>query len=221
MKGLLIKDFKIIMNQKRFLFLYLAIAIILSFSMDSSFLVSYIPMVGMLLILSTISYDFNDEGFSFLMTMPIKPGDYAVGKYVFSILGVTAVWVVSVVLQFASFYIRNLPFSLSETVMVDVSMLALFVLIISFMIPIDIKYSPDKGRIVMFIIFGFVMAFAVAGKGLAEFVSSKLGISLFTGPNPFENLSPVFFVVGLFAICIIASAISMVISIRIMQKREF
>ena len=105
--------------------------------------------------------------------------------------------------------------------MVDVSMLAMFVFIISLMIPIDIKYSPDKGRIVMFIIFGFVMAFAVAGKGLAEFASNKFGISLFTGPNPFENLSPVFFVVGLFAICIIASAISMVISIRIMQKREF
>ena len=95
MKGLLIKDTKIILNQKRFLILFLFVAVVLSFSMDSSFIVSYIPMIGVIMILSTISYDYHDEGFSFLMTMPIKPGDYAVAKYVFTILGVSVFWVIS------------------------------------------------------------------------------------------------------------------------------
>ena len=63
MKGLLIKDTKIILNQKRFLILFLFVAVVLSFSMDSSFIVSYIPMIGVIMILSTISYDYHDEGF--------------------------------------------------------------------------------------------------------------------------------------------------------------
>ena len=61
MKGLLIKDFKILLNQKRFLLMFICLAVILSFSMDSTFVVSYIPMIGLILMISTIAYDYNDD----------------------------------------------------------------------------------------------------------------------------------------------------------------
>lgn len=221
MKGLLIKDLKIIMNQKKFLIMYLFVAIVLSFSMDSTFIVSYFPMVGVLLILSTITYDYQDDGFSFLMTLPINPGDYAVAKYVFSILGTICVWGFSVILQFAGLHIQKTPYVLSTTLITDACILAMFMIIISIMIPIDIKYSTEKGRIVMFLIFGIVMGAVIAGKGILEVISNKLGITFFDGPNPFDSFSPALFAAALYAVCVFCLSISMMISIRVMKKREF
>lgn len=221
MKGLLIKDFKILLNQKRFLLMFICLAVILSFSMDSTFVVSYIPMIGLILMISTIAYDYNDDGFSFLMTLPIKPGDYAVAKYVFSIIGVTLFWLISLVIQFAVFAIQKESYVLSETVIVDVSMLALFLIILSILLPIDIRFSPEKVRVVMFIIFGIIMAGVLAGKAVMGILSDRFGMVFFSHPNPFETVSPGVLITGLFAIAIIFLSISMMYSIRVMQKTEF
>ena len=178
-------------------------------------------LIGLILVLSTISYDYNDDGFSFLMTLPIKPGDYAVAKYVFSIMGVTLFWLISLVIQFAVFTIQKETYVLSDTVLLDVSMLALFLVILSVLLPIDIKFSPEKVRVVMFVIFGIIMAGVLAGKAVMGILSDKFGMVFFSHPNPFETVSPGVLIIGLFAIAIIFLSISMMYSIRVMQKREF
>ena len=221
MKGLLIKDTKIILNQKRFLILFLFVAIMLSFSMDASFIVSYIPMVGVIMILSTISYDYHDDGFSFLMTLPIKPGDYAVAKYVFTILGMSVFWVISVILQFASFFIQKSPFDLTETILTDVCMLPLFLFIASIVIPIDIKFSPEKVRVIMFLFFGVIMVAFMAGKALLGTLADNTGIDMVSKLEALDSINPVVIFIALFAFCIICLSISMTYSIRLMQKREF
>ncbi len=219
MKGLFIKDIRLIANQKRFLILYLAVALILSFSMDSSFIVSYVPMMAMLLVLSTISYDYNDNGMSFIMTLPNKPGDYAVEKYIFSASGVTFMWLVSMVLQFVSFMIQKTEYVLSEVILTDALMLPMFLLIIAIMIPIELKYSPEKGRTVLFIIFGIVMIAVIAGKGLVEKIGGAGDVmELFV---KLQNMSPVVLIIAAYAVCLIALSISMVSTIRIMQNKEF
>ncbi|MBR3575431.1 MAG: ABC-2 transporter permease [Lachnospiraceae bacterium] len=219
MKGLFIKDIRLIVNQKRFLILYLAVALILSFSMDSSFIVSYVPMMAMLLVLSTISYDYNDNGMSFIMTLPNKPGDYAVEKYIFSASGVTFMWLVSLVLQFVSFMIQKTEYVLSEVILTDALMLPVFLLIIAIMIPIELKYSPEKGRTVLFIIFGIVMIAVIAGKGLVEKIGGAGDVmELFV---KLQNMSPVVLIIAAYAVCLIALSISMVSTIRIMQNKEF
>ncbi len=219
MKGLFIKDIRLIANQKRFLILYLAVALILSFSMDSSFIVSYVPMMAMLLVLSTISYDYNDNGMSFIMTLPNKPGDYAVEKYIFSASGVTFMWLVSMVLQFVSFMIQKTEYVLSEVILTDALMLPMFLLIIAIMIPIELKYSPEKGRTVLFIIFGIVMIAVIAGKGLVEKIGGAGDVmELFV---KLQNMSPVVLIIAAYAVCLIVLSISMVSTIRIMQNKEF
>lgn len=219
MKGLFIKDIRLIVNQKRFLILYLAVALILSFSMDSSFIVSYVPMIAMLLVLSTISYDYNDNGMSFIMTLPNKPGDYAVEKYIFSASGVTFMWLVSMVLQFVSFMIQKTEYVLSEVILTDALMLPMFLLIIAIMIPIELKYSPEKGRTVLFIIFGIVMIAVITGKGLVEKIGGAGDVmELFV---KLQNMSPVVLIIAAYAVCLIALSISMVSTIRIMQNKEF
>ena len=114
MKGLIIKDTKILLAQKKLLILYMFVSLMISFTMDSSFIACYFPMIGVMLILSTIAYDHHDNGLSFLMTMPVKPADYAVAKYVFSLLGLCVSFVVAVILQFVSLFIQHRDFSVIE-----------------------------------------------------------------------------------------------------------
>ena len=221
MKGLLVKDFKILMNQKKFMIMFCLVAIVLSFSMDSSFIVSYISMIGTILTLSTISFDYQDEGYSFLMTLPIKRGDYAVGKYAFTVLGLACFWGISLVLQFASFFIQKTEFDLAETLLADICMLPLFIFIASVLIPIEIRFSPEKVRVVMFLFFGFALVIAMGGKALLGMLEDKTGGQFLSKFETLDMVNPVLLILGLLALSIIMLSVSMIISIRIMQKREF
>ena len=107
MKGLLIKDIRLLGQQKKLLFLYAVMAIVLGYSMDSTFLVSYFPMIGVFLVLSTISLDNFDNGMAFLMTLPISGKLYAVEKYVISLLVTAGTWIIAVALQFVMLMIKK------------------------------------------------------------------------------------------------------------------
>ena len=221
MKGLLVKDFKILMNQKKFMIMFCLVAIVLSFSMDSSFIVSYISMIGTILTLSTISFDYQDEGYSFLMTLPIRRGDYAIGKYAFTVLGLACFWGVSIVLQFASFFIQGHEFDLAETLLADICLLPLFIFVAAVLIPIEIKFSPEKVRVVMFLFFGIVLVIAMGGKALLEKLHDNTGIEFVSKLEALDSVNPLPLIMGVFAISVIMLAVSMIISIRIMEKREF
>ena len=220
MKGLITKDYHIVIQQKRFLILYAFVAVVLGFSMDPSFIAGYMPMVGMLLLLSTISYDHNDNGFSFLMTMPVKPGDYAVAKYIFSIVGTVVIWGFSIVLQLASLILQNKmgTLNLPELVLSDVMILPIFFIVLSFLIPIDIKYPPEKGRVIMAVVFGVSMVLVIAGKSLAEVAADAADFDIQRVFDKIESAGALF---AVFAVSIIAISISMMTSIRIMQNKEF
>ncbi len=220
MKGLITKDYRIILSQKKFLILYSLVAVMLGFSMDQAFIVGYMPMVGMLLLLSTISYDHNDNGFSFIMTMPVKPGDYAVAKYIFTIMGTVIIWTFSIVLQLMSLILQNKLDTLDfpDLIMSDLMILPIFLIILAFMVPIDIKYTPEKGRIVVFILFGVFMVIVLAGKTVAELLADKIN---FDAQKLFSMFDSVGALIAVFAVSIIALSISLMTSIRIMQNKEF
>lgn len=66
MKGLLIKDFKLMMMQKNFFLSIIAIAVVLTvFVKNPSFIIGYLTFIGSVFTLSTISYDEFDNGNAF------------------------------------------------------------------------------------------------------------------------------------------------------------
>jgi ABC-type transport system involved in multi-copper enzyme maturation permease subunit len=209
------------MNQKRFMILFLAVALILSFSMDYSFVVSYVPMVSTILALSTISYDYNDNGLSFIMTLPNRRGDYAVAKYIFSISCVAFMWLVSIIIQVALIIIQKSDVTTSQVIMTDALMLPMFLLILSVMLPIELKYSPEKARVALFIIFGVVMLIVLGGKSIAESLSSSGIINVDKIVAGVQNIDGPIVIIAAYAASIVVLSISMVTSIRIMQNKEF
>ena len=72
MKGLLIKDFKLLKGQKNFFMAITAISIIMIIvSPGTSFPIGFLGFVGALFSLSSISYDEFDNGNAFLFSLPI------------------------------------------------------------------------------------------------------------------------------------------------------
>ena len=90
MKGLLIKDFKLMKEQKNFLLIILIITIGMSlFTNDLSFALGFLTFIVSLFSLSTTSYDEFDNGNAFLFTLPITRSKYVIEKYYLSmILGI-------------------------------------------------------------------------------------------------------------------------------------
>lgn len=94
MKGLLVKDLKLVKNQGKILIL-LAIAMGAVFGiMDAnpSFVVSYMTIFFTIFTISTISYDEYDNGFAFLLTLPATRQQYVHEKYLFSLIMMGGAW---------------------------------------------------------------------------------------------------------------------------------
>ena len=107
---------------------------------------------------------------------------------------------------------------LPDLVMSDLMILPIFLLILSLMVPVDIKYSPEKGRIVVFILFGAFMVLILAGKGLVELLADKVN---FDAQKVFGMINSTGAVIAVFVASIVALSISLMVSIRIMQNKEF
>lgn len=201
MKGLLVKDFLLMIKSKKVILFMLFIGIVGGIN-DISFATGYILMVLAILSLSTISYDETNHGLKTLFTLPISKSDYVKEKYLFSLI-ITGI-------GFALVAILNC-FSKSgfmETFIIVST--ALFLLAIS--LPFQLKEGNEKGRIVLFVVvFGCTFLFAFLNQFFSEFFESM--------EETLNALDPTMFSVGLLITSIILYIISMMISIRIYNKK--
>ena len=149
MAGLFDKDLRILLQRKQAIVIFLAIAVILGFSTGGTFVVGYTTFCILILAVSTISYDEFDNGFSFLMTLPITRQSYVVVKYILcSICGVVA-WIFSVVVCICENQYKQVTVVTEDLLMEAAIMLPIVLFIMDIMIPVQIKYGSEKSRIVM------------------------------------------------------------------------
>ncbi|MBR5422248.1 MAG: ABC-2 transporter permease, partial [Lachnospiraceae bacterium] len=214
-------DLRLLGQQKKLGIMYIFLAVFLSFSMDSSFVVSYMPMIALLLVFSTISYDNYDNGMPFLMTLPVNGKAYAVEKYLLASGALILTWIVAVVLQIGTLVVRKEAFSALELLGGDFIGIPIFLIVVALMIPIELKFGTDKGRLVIFAIFGIAMVIVIGGKGLLDFLQQKMGLDLNSVAMQIKALpfGMVIAVVG--GISILLLVVSVVISIGIMEKKEY
>ncbi len=96
MRGLFVKDFRLLMLQKNFLLLILAIVIgMMAFTDDVVFPLGFLSFVVSLFTVSTISYDDFDNGNAFLFTLPITRENYVIEKYFLGLLFGCTAWIVA------------------------------------------------------------------------------------------------------------------------------
>lgn len=217
MKGLLIKDFRIIFSQKRFFLLLIFIAVMLNFNSSGSFVIGYLTFVCSVFTLNTISYDENENGYSFLMTLPFLRKIYALEKYVFGLLISSGAWVISVILAFVYEVYSKHSFVMPDFFINAAIFIPLFVVLISIMLPFQFKFGSEKGRIAMVMAFGIVF-FAVYFTVKAF---EKVGIDV---EKIIDNLSVMhqsMLLLIAFIVSVLLLVSSIAVSVHIIKNKEF
>ncbi len=217
MKGLFVKDLCLMKMQKRFFLVLIAIAVMMAFANgDTSFVTGYLVIVMPMFALSTISYDEFDNGNAFLFTLPITRTSYVLEKYLFSaLLGVFSL-VIGVVLALGVGAFQN-AVSLAEALSAALPVFAVMLAALAVMLPLQLKFGAEKGRIAMIAIFGGAFAVGFAFYKLVPSAGARI-IELIEHMSEMNTALLIADVVLALAIVL---AISIAVSIGIMKKKEF
>lgn len=218
MKGLLVKDFRLMKGQKNFLvLLFIMIAFVFISGMDASFFMGYLPFLLMIAAMSTITYDEFDNGMAFLMVLTISRKLYVQEKYLFGgVLGFTGL-ASAFVLFLISEINKGSSMTFTQYVLLFLCFLAFVILFLCLMIPIQLKFGSEKGRIVLFIIFFGIIGMVYLVSKITDKIPAQV-IEVFRGIQklPFGILAAL--AVGIY---ILALFISLKISLGIMEKKEW
>ena len=154
MKGLFVKDLKLMMLQKNFLLLILAIVIgMMIFTDDVIFPLGFLSFIVSLFTVSTISYDDFDNGNAFLFTLPITRNHYVSEKYFLGLLFGCMAWVLATVLGIITTVLKDtLP--ITDLVQSSLMILPIMIVVQAITLPFLLKFGGDKGRIAMIGAFG-------------------------------------------------------------------
>lgn len=218
MKGLLIKDFKIMSLQKNFFVLIFAIVLgMMIFNADVVFPMCFFSFIMSLFVLTTISYDDFDNGYPFLFTLPITRKMYVNEKYLLATLLGGCSWIFSIILSaLVSTVKSSLP--ISDLIMIAFLILPIIILMQAVMIPFQLKYGGEKGRIAMIGTFG---ALGVIGIILVRGAKSLFNIDLINVFNTLSTLdmSVLILISLIFALVCLFSSLK--VSIVIIKHKEF
>ncbi|MBE5957170.1 MAG: ABC-2 transporter permease [Lachnospiraceae bacterium] len=218
MKGFLIKDYRLLLAQRNLLVIF-PIGIIFMFTNDTPVMgISYSLYVLVFICTSLLSYDTFDNGMTHLMTLPGGRKNYVTAKYAFTILNASLAALllstIGSVLELSRGH--GIP-SVQETY---IGTLMLYALALSFafiILPIQLKYGPEKSRIVMLILFAAVFL----GGMLVSFLSEKLHLNPDVFMNRLNQLSLGAIAVMVVLLAALFTIISWCISQKIMSKLEF
>lgn len=219
MKGLLIKDMKLILKSKRMIGCIvgvLAILLVVGNSKEYGFLIGYVAMLSSIFATSTISLDLADKSISFLMTLPITRSTYVKEKYLLMVFGGLFG---SLLGAAACIFLQ--PGEIREILLTAVVIFAILLLMQMVMMPVHLKYGREKGLIVMLLIYAVVAGFFSAVSKINE---QRVWINLATLDAAAKWLRSLnIWILGIFAclILLLCLAVSYHISNRIVRKLEF
>lgn len=217
MKGLLIKDFKLMKGQKNFFFVIASISIIEIVTMsEASFIIGFVGFVGSLFTLSSISYDEFDNGNAFLFSLPISRKMYVLEKYCFGFITSIAAWALGVLAGMIAAVIKNT--GSPHTILLNACRILPFIpLLLSIMLPLHLKFGGEKGRIALISIIA-----SLFGIGVILINSARLlGMNITPVLNRLANLNVQIYAILYTAGLLILLLISCLVSIAVMNHKEF
>lgn len=222
MKGLLVKDLNILLLQKKFLGVVLIIAAIMLMTMeDPSFLISYITVLCGIVTVSTINYDDLDNGNTFLFTLPITRKLYVLEKYVLLVAVSGCAWLVSTMVSIVISYARTEGFIVAEGIAMAVLTFVVCMLIEFIMVPIQLKYGGETSRVVMITIAGIVVVMGYFLKYISKRLEGIVSIDVEGLLNAVESIGISGWVLIAVCACVVVMLISIVVSEKIMEKKQF
>lgn len=218
MKGLIIKDVKLLKTQRTFLIIIVLFCILfLAKGQDIPYVFAYASAMSAMLVPMTITYDQMDNGMNFILTFPAGRKKYVLAKYVFGILMILCLLVVFSIVMLAETVARQPAHSLQDYVAGALSILLASVLIISVMVPVQLKFGAEKSRFALLILIGGagLAVYAVREAAKAMHIDLEAQIAWILQAGLVET-----------AVCLMAVAagmlgISYLLSVAVMKKKQF
>lgn len=170
MKGLLIKDFQLSLLNIRMLVIICVVSIFITSSSTGSaaFVISYVTIIFFMFVLTSISYDEMDHSISFLFTLPISRKTYVREKYIFSLICGMIGLVFSTAVCMVVGAVKNVNLIEPDMIPAALGIYLTLLFIVALMLPIQLKFGGDNGRIALFIVFGVIVAAIFIGSKILE-----------------------------------------------------
>lgn len=210
MLGLIKKDLLLIKANLKSMIIIFVIYIMLAFqgTFDVTFI---IPIIGIMLFISTFSYDDFNNWNAYAVTLPNGRKNVVRAKYIVSIILMIILAVVAFFIGIGISYIKTNSINLDEIISSLMGTMLSSVIIISLLYPIVFKFGATNGRIIL-----FAVVFGIAGIGtlIAQFIDMTPIINII---NKLDN----YLLIAIPIIYIILLGISYLISSKIYQNKEF
>ncbi|MBQ4284531.1 MAG: ABC-2 transporter permease [Lachnospira sp.] len=225
MKGLFIKDLKLVATQKKFIFLAIVLSVFITLTGDDpTFTVTYIVLLLSMLTLNTISYDEMNGGMLFLLSLPVDRKMYVKEKYMFCFMNLVVAALASLLFSLGFIAFKNSEIEFTTVASSIAGVTLGMALMFGVTIPLVFKFGMEKGRIAMIVCILGIIGCGVGGyKVIADVlnidISSFIVELLSKLPKPGEGLEIVVVLAMLLAMMLVLG-ISYIVSLRIMKKKE-
>lgn len=208
MKALLLKDFLAMKSQLKMIITILLVFIAVSFFLqDSFYLVLSIFIFGTIQVTASFTYDEMSHWDQYANTLPLEKSDIVKSKYVLSLLlSIGTLLLFSPILLLINNWTNGIP--LIDFLPIICLMATGSLIIMSFLLPIYIKFGPQKGRLFLFLI---VILPIIGFNASLSFILDKL--------PPVETLQKLSFVSPIFGA--ILFVLSYMLSVKFYETKEF
>lgn len=215
MKGLLIKEFYSMKSiLKQFGFIILAMGVWCCVVKNPTFFPMITTMYGAMMILTSMSYDETVHFDKYMITLPLRRNQIVFSKYLLMVililvgaaLGIAGDAVIRMV-------VPGMGGSILEDVISMAAVSAVFTVAFSILLPITFKLGVEKGRLILVVVY-FVMFGAVYGM-ISLLGGTQFEVLVFMEGNP-----AVLVAAGLAAVAL-ALCVSCLVSVKIVQKKEW
>lgn len=215
MKGLIKKDLLLLKSQlKSYLVIVLVFAIVSFMSNDNTF-ITLLPILGVMLIISTLSFDNYYKWDAFALTLPLSRKDNVKSKYALAVLITLTFVILATIILIAFNTIKGLPINAFNILTLMCGSLLGASIATSISMPLMYKFGSENGRMIM-----IIMVFAIGGviAGIAELLSSYFDQAFLNNALTFisTNLLPIMILV-----MIILLSFSYFLTLKIYMRKEF
>lgn len=218
-KGLIIKDFKLMKSQMKFFFIIMILwGVFMTTQLNmATFFVGYIAVLCSFVTLSTFNYDEFENGSAYLMTLPISRKDYIFGKYLFGLLVTTIPFAAASMLSWVVLIAKGTGMRFAEYVLSIIVSIPMAYLLLALEIPLQVKFGQEKSRVISVILIGGLSA----GIGIISYMNELVGNNGAEAVTGFVGLGTGVLVLLAVAALVVMMRISYKISCRFMEKKEF
>lgn len=210
MLGLIKKDFLLIKANFKSMVIIFIVYLILAFqgTFDVTFIV---PLIGIMLFISTFSYDDFNNWNSYAVTLPDGRKNVVRAKYIASIILTVVLGAVALAIGIGISYTKTNSINLDEIISSLMGTMLSSVIIISLLYPIVFKFGATNGRIIL-----FAVVFGIAGIGalVFQFIDMTFIINML---DRLDNYA----LIAIPIISAILLGISYLISNKIYRSKEF